>query len=195
MELLIIRHALPVTIVEAEGPADPPLTAKGHTQAAAVTEWLRDERIDALYVSPMQRARQTAHPIALQRAQDPVVRAGLAEFDQHAAEYIPLEVLRETNYELWRERMREGTFGDMDPLAFRRTVVETIEAIIAGNPGGRVAIVCHGGVINAWASHVLKMADVFFCQPGYTSINRFAAARSGERTVMSLNETAHLRGI
>ncbi len=30
-------------------------------------------------------------------------------------------------------------------------------------------------------------------QPNYTSINRFAAARSGERSVLSLNEFAHLR--
>ena len=64
---------------------------------------------------------------------------------------------------------------------------------IAANPGGRVAIVCHGGVINAWAGHVLGIADPFFLDAAYTSISRFLAASTGERSVRSLNETAHLR--
>ena len=33
-----------------------------------------------------------------------------------------------------------------------------------------------------------------FFYPNYTSIHRVAAARSGERSVLSLNETCHLRG-
>jgi probable phosphoglycerate mutase len=55
--------------------------------------------------------------------------------------------------------------------------------------------VCHGGVINSWAGHVLGVREpFFFFDPGYTSVNRFLAAGSGERSVVSLNETAHLRG-
>jgi probable phosphoglycerate mutase len=34
---------------------------------------------------------------------------------------------------------------------------------------------------------------VFFFDPTYTSVNRFMAASTGERSVISLNETAHLR--
>jgi hypothetical protein len=32
-----------------------------------------------------------------------------------------------------------------------------------------------------------------FFLPHYTSVNRFLAARSGERSVVSLNETGHLK--
>jgi hypothetical protein len=39
---------------------------------------------------------------------------------------------------------------------------------------------------------VLGAKQRLFFQPHYTSINRFAAASSGERSVVSLNETAHL---
>ena len=34
-----------------------------------------------------------------------------------------------------------------------------------------------------------------FIDVTYTSINRFFAAKSGERSIASLNETAHLRGL
>lgn len=70
-----------------------------------------------------------------------------------------------------------------------------MELIIAAHPGPTVAAVCHGGAINAYLAHVLGLVDghTFFA-PDYTSIHRVAAARSGQRTVMSLNETAHLRG-
>jgi probable phosphoglycerate mutase len=53
--------------------------------------------------------------------------------------------------------------------------------------------VCHGGVINAWAAHLLGLPRVLFFSPHYTSLNRFVAASSGQRSVVSLNETGHLR--
>ncbi len=76
---------------------------------------------------------------------------------------------------------------------FQRGVVDCVERIIADHGGGRVAVFCHGGVINAWAAHVLGIETPLFFDPTYTSINRFLAARSGERSVASLNEMAHLR--
>ena len=193
MDLIIIRHGLPLTVTGATGAADPALSETGHEQAARVARWLADEHIDSLYSSPMNRAQQTAHPLAKLRKLEPIIRDGLAEYDQHSSSYVPLEELRRTNYDLWRERMKGGLMGDTDEAQFRQVVVQTIESIIAENPGGRVAIVCHGGVINAYASHILGVDKVLFFNPTYTSINRFAAARSGERTVLSLNEAAHLR--
>jgi probable phosphoglycerate mutase len=193
MDLIIIRHGLPLTVTGADGAADPALSDTGHQQASKVAHWLADEHVDSLYSSPMNRAKQTALPLAQQRQIEPIIRPGLAEYDQHSSSYVPLEELRRTNYDEWRARMKGGLMGEMDQDRFRSAVVATIEAIIDENPGGRVVIVCHGGVINAYASHILGVEKVLFFNPTYTSINRFAAARSGERTVLSLNEAAHLR--
>jgi probable phosphoglycerate mutase len=73
-------------------------------------------------------------------------------------------------------------------------VTASIERIIAENQGRRVALFCHGGVINTWAAHVLALPleRTLFFDPRYTSINRFLAASSGERSIASLNETPHL---
>ena len=49
--------------------------------------------------------------------------------------------------------------------------------------------------MNAWAAHVLGLEPTLFFQPAYTSVSRFLAAGSGERSVLSLNETAHLREV
>lgn len=57
MELLLIRHALPVRREVAQGAADPELSEAGHAHAAHLAEYLASEEIRALYSSPLQRAR------------------------------------------------------------------------------------------------------------------------------------------
>jgi probable phosphoglycerate mutase len=55
-------------------------------------------------------------------------------------------------------------------------------------------VVCHGGVIAGYLTHILGLVEPHgFFYPNYTSIHRVAAARSGERTIVTLNETSHLR--
>jgi probable phosphoglycerate mutase len=84
--------------------------------------------------------------------------------------------------------------SEVDPFTFRDVVTVAVERVIEGNRGGTVAVVCHGGVINAYASHVLGIEFPLFFQPHYTSVNRFLASSGGHRSVASLNEIGHLRG-
>jgi 2,3-bisphosphoglycerate-dependent phosphoglycerate mutase len=66
--------------------------------------------------------------------------------------------------------------------------------LIAAHSGDRIAIVCHGGVINGYLAHILDLPNPQgFFYPNYTSIHRVAAARSGERSIVTVNETSHLR--
>ena len=197
MELLLIRHALPIRVEGASGPADPPLSDVGHRQAEAVVRWLEPEPLDALVVSPMIRARETAVPLAAARGLEAVVHEGVAEFDKDADSYVPMEELKAAGDPRWQQIVDGGYFGDGDltPEQFQATVVDAVEEVIAGNAGATAAIVCHGGVINAYVAHVLGIDDLLFFEPGYTSINRIRASRRGHRMVVSLNETAHLRGL
>jgi len=197
VELLLIRHALPIRVENADGPADPPLAEAGHRQARALAGWLAEEPLDRLYVSPMVRARETAAPLAESRGLEAIVEDGVAEFDRHADSYVPMEELKAAGDPRWQEIVDGGYFGggDLTPEAFQATVVDAVERIIRDNPGGAVAVVCHGGVINAYLAHVLGLDDLLFFEPGYTSINRVRASRRGHRMLVSANETAHLRGI
>lgn len=190
MELVLVRHALPVRVDEGEvdGPADPHLAPAGRAQAEAVADWLAGEAIDAVWSSPMRRARETAGPLAERLGLAVRVDERLAEYDRHATSYIPLEELKAAGDPRWNEVPER-------PEEFQGHVVAAMEDIVATHPRQRVAVVCHGGVINAYAAHVLGLADPLFFLPGYTSISRVLAASSGERSIGSLNETAHLRGL
>ena len=196
MELLLIRHALPLRVENEDGePADPSLSELGHRQAQRLAEWLAGERIDGIYASPLKRAYQTAQPLAKAQGLPIEVEPGIVEFDPDAQAYIPLEELKATDRGAWLALVQGGLFSAIDFEAFRHTVVRSIESIIAASPGKRIAVVCHGGVINAWAAHILGIDTPLFFDPTYTSINRSLAAGSGERMVVSLNEAAHLRGL
>ncbi|MBX3483105.1 histidine phosphatase family protein [Phenylobacterium sp.] len=189
MELILVRHGLPE---RRDDTADPPLSEAGHDQARRVAAWLAHEKIDAVYASTMLRARQTAEPFAAQRAFEVSCHDGICEFDRDTGAYIPTEVLKRENYEAWLA-MATGELG-VDITAFQRPVVDTLEAIIEANQGRRVAVFCHGGVINVWTAHVLGMPARLFFEPDYTSIHRYMCARTGQRSVLGLNERAHLRG-
>ena len=191
MELILIRHARPEQIEKADGPADPSLTELGHRQAQALAGWLAGEPFDALYVSPMARAVQTAEPLARLFDIKAIIIDGIREYDALDPSYVPLEVLRQDKAR-WQAFLAEEE--TQDRLPFIDLVRTTIEAIVDDHPGQRVLIVCHGGVINAWATETLGIGSKMFFNPDYTSINRFLAASTGERSILSLNETGHLRG-
>jgi probable phosphoglycerate mutase len=196
MELLLIRHALPVRIEGEEGTAaDPELDDLGHEQARALADYLAEEQIDALYVSPMRRAVQTAEPVAARLGLEPIYDEELAEFDRQSHFYIPIEELKAEKDERWNDLIggRWGVDGEVDPATFKSVVVEAVERVIVANPGKTVAVVCHGGVINAYYAELLKLEFPMFFEPAYTSISRILASSAGHRQIKSINEHAHVR--
>ena len=66
MDIILVRHALPVRIELETGVADPELSAEGREQASKLAAYLSSESIDAIYASPLRRARETAEPLATQ---------------------------------------------------------------------------------------------------------------------------------
>lgn len=197
MELLLIRHALPVRRELDSGVADPELSVEGRAQAQLLAAYLTTEHLDAIYASPLRRAHQTAEPVAADQDLGIVTSAGVAEWDQYSSEYVPVEELKAANDPRWQQMLAgEWNVDGETQEAFVERTTETIEAVIADHRGERVAIVCHGGVIGSYLSRVVGLgpsANGFF-YPNYTSIHRVAAASTGERSVVTLNETSHLRG-
>ncbi|MBW2416609.1 MAG: histidine phosphatase family protein [Deltaproteobacteria bacterium] len=169
----MIRHALPLRVENEDGaPADPSLSPEGLGQARKLAGRLAAEKLDRVYASPMRRAHETAQVFA-----------------DASGHQIDLR----TDYARWLELVQGGFEMTVDFEAFQRTVIAAIEEIIGANAGRRVAVFCHGGVINCWASHVVQAPQPFIFQPEYTSVSRFLAASSGERNLVSLNEADHLQ--
>jgi probable phosphoglycerate mutase len=195
MELLLVRHALPVRREGVDGPADPELSDIGVAQAKRLGEYLAGEEIAAVYASPLRRARETAQPVADAHVLEVVTADGVAEYDRNANWYVPIEELRAANDERWQALARGEWHGDELEEEFHARVLDGVERIIRSHPNERVAVVCHGGVINSYLAHVLGTAQRRgFFYPAYTGISRVAASSEGRRSIVSINETAHLRG-
>ena len=186
----MIRHALPVRVENADGPADPVLSGSGRAQAEALAAWLRAAPLDAVWVSPLRRARETAMPIEAAFGLTAVVEHGIREFDAEEPHYIPMEEMKAENHPLWQQMIDD--LDSVERLAFRDEVVEAVDRIVAAHPSQRVAVVCHGGVINAYLSHVLGIPRPLFFEPSYTSISRVVASSRGHRSMVSANEIPHL---
>lgn len=194
MELILIRHGLPMRAERQDGaPADPALSEVGHAQAAAVAAWLSEEEVHSIYSSPLRRAHQTALPLAERLGVDIEMEPRVAEYDQDSDTYVPLEELKLIDYDRWVQFMKQGYPDGMELEDFRKGVVESLDAIAARHPAQRIAVFCHGGVINTWAADVIGLGFKLFFNPFYSSINRFLISSTGVRSVGSLNECSHLR--
>ena len=201
MELLLVRHALPVSVDNtATGEAaDPVLSELGWRQSQALADWLAGalpggppaEPVDAVYASTRARARQSSEPLTGRLGQDLRLEPGLDEYDYGEPEYIPIEELKATGDPRWHELASEDAIPA--PEAFMAQVVGGVDRIISAHSGQRVVAFCHGGTICAYMAHLLGLDRILFFEAAYTSVNRVLAASTGERSLGSLNETAHLR--
>ena len=75
---------------------------------------------------------------------------------------------------------------------FRKRAINALEQAIMSQRAERIAIVCHGGVINAYVSHVVKSPYDFLFGPDHTSVS-VIAVRDGRRMIRRLNDAQHLR--
>lgn len=201
--LLFVRHAQPAGTppgVVPQGWLDAPLTDLGLQQAAAVAELLAGEPIAAVACSHLRRAQRTAEQIAVRHALDLDVRPALAEIDVYAempaevwpSDHVGVEVWAAAHAEFARNpRWEVYTFGETGK-ALRARVADAVEDLVALHPGQTVAVVCHGGVINAYLGHVLGIEVDMFFLPAHASVTVVLAAADGRRVVECLNDRHHL---
>jgi len=192
VELWLIRHGLPLRIDGGDAPADPSLAPEGQEQSRLMADWWSRHPIDAIYASPMNRAHETAQPLAAATGHEITLDAGLKEFDSHLNFYVPIEELR-ADEEAWNRLVAEwlSPEAEEERQRFRAGVVATIDKIVAQHAGERVAVVCHGGVINAYLSDIISLPGTMWFEPAYTSVSR-AIASGAHKQLVSLNETPHL---
>jgi broad specificity phosphatase PhoE len=184
MEIVLVRHALPVRIdATPDGaPADPQLAERGHEQAQRLLQALAGDDVSALYTSPSRRARETAAPLEEALGLSAVVEEGLAEFDVQDSSYVPVEELRAAGDPRWKALVHGDLYSrDVDPVAFRTRVVAAVERIVSAHPGGRAVLFSHAGAINAAAGAVLGQDRLLWFAPAYCSLTRLGAARDGRR--------------
>lgn len=195
MEMVLIRHGRPADAAE----SDPGLAPDGLAAADRLAEHLAGgavRRPDAVWSSPMRRARETAAPLADRLGVPLRTDDRLREFDHGVPVYVAADRTTDAaeRAQMWRA-LETGCWGEhrFDPEAFRRSVDEALADIAAEHPRGTVAVVCHSGVINAHLCSVLERPLGMFCQLEHTSFSRLLVSPQGKRLLHTLNETAHLQ--
>ena len=204
MELILIRHAHPRSgdgsheqTEEKSGaamhrsPADPRLSSIGTRQAQAVARWLAIRPPDRLVSSPARRARDTAQATAGALSMEVEIDDRLRDANSSRERYVALEEDRTQNPEAYRRRL--DAYRDSTQLAEASMRVNAaLDEWTTNHPGLRVAVFCHGSVVNVYAARVLGLTELAFIDVGYASAHRFMISRDAIRSVKSLNETAYL---
>ncbi|WP_328407857.1 histidine phosphatase family protein [Nocardia sp. NBC_00403] len=193
MQLILVRHAQPLRVMNADGPADPELAAVGLEQAERVPAALSHHRISRVVSSPQRRARDTAAPTAAKLGLDVEIMDDLAEYDRDLPAYIPIEDAK-IEFRAAYERIKAGQLPEqVDADAFRTRVRDAVlEIASATDPADTVAVFAHGGVINVILQEVLDLARPLTFPIDYCSITRILYSRTGRRTAATVNENGHV---
>lgn len=147
--LFLARHGETVWHAENRyaGVSDIALTAKGTQQALALGAWARSARLDAIVVSPLSRARDTAASAAAATGLAPVVEPDLIELDFGIAEgrtLLDLEATHPAEVAAFRHDPagRPLPAGE-DPVAAAGRGAAALLRLAPAYPGGRVLVVAH----------------------------------------------------
>ena len=199
--VVAVRHGETAWNVQTriQGQLDIGLNAIGRRQAERLGRALANESLDAIYASDLQRAADTARAVAEQAGVAVLTDAALRERGFGSFEGLTwAEVEQHHPDESRRWRERDASFGPPggETLAlFYERAVGALAAIAARHRGQHIAIVTHGGVLDALyraASRIALDAPRTW-QLGNASINRVLHGEQGF-TLVGWNDSLHLVG-
>ncbi len=136
------------------------LNGEGRRQAQELAAQLGGARLKAIYSSPLERALETAQPLASRHGLPVQVREGLIEVDYGRWQGRSFKQLRRTS--LWKQVLVAPAgvrFPGGESLAeVQERAVEEMERIAADHEAGDlVALFTHAEVIRLATAHYLKM--------------------------------------
>jgi probable phosphoglycerate mutase len=163
-ELLLIRHGESQFNAEhrwAGWEHESPLTVQGEAEAQTLANRLASESdIEAIYTSPLLRARQTAQIVGKALGLTPITFTDLREVNVGHVGGLTTEEFAARfpeDYERWQDRTDTGFTwpGGENRFDFFQRAAQAVDRIVSMYPNHRVVVVCHGGVIRATLAHYL----------------------------------------
>ena len=205
-ELLFIRHGETDWNRQQrfQGQIDVPLNAHGRQQALRMAQRLADDRHDALFSSDLQRAQQTAAPLAAAWSLPVTTLAGFREQHFGLLEGLDLPTIQAQHPDLWQHWLQQrGDYalpgGGESLQQFHDRVLAAVQALLAlpaVKAAARIAIVTHGGVLDMlWRSaQCLPLHGLRNCEIPNTGLNRLRW-RGGALVVEHWGDAAHLEDL
>jgi alpha-ribazole phosphatase len=202
LQLVLVRHG------ESEGNRDgafaghspSPLTPRGRAQAERVAEALAAPPPDAVYVSDLRRALDTAAPLAARLGLALIAREALRERDMGAWVGRAFKDLEAHEPDEWRRLVDRDPDhrppGGESHRACGARVGAALDEILAAHPEGRVVVVSHGVAMHHMLRHLLRVDDprthfhVENC-----ALQRLTVSAGGIVRIQALNDTRHLHSL
>lgn len=168
MRLLLIRHGqTPANVLGQLDTAQPGpgLTELGSRQAAEIPDALRDQAIDALFVSTLVRTQLTAEPLGRARGLDLEVRTGLHEIEagdlESHRDRDSVRTYLETVFAWGSGNLDVVMPGGPDGHEFFGRYNADLESIVSSG-AATAAVVSHGAAIRVWvAANATNVAPMF----------------------------------
>ena len=197
--ILAIRHGQTAWNADSriQGRTDIELDTKGLWQAERLATALSDESLQAIYSSDLQRARQTAAPVAEHHRLELRIDTGLRERgfgDFEGMSFTQIEQRWPEAAARWRRRDPDFGPGGGEVLrAFRERVVEALERLARAHRGQCIALVTHGGVLDVLYREATRLAldAPRSWELGNAALNRLLHSDQG-LTLVGWADAAHL---
>ncbi|MBM4288160.1 MAG: histidine phosphatase family protein [Deltaproteobacteria bacterium] len=180
------------------GSKDIPLNDQGREEARLAGEWLKNEKIDYAYTSPLSRSRDTAQAIAQHHGITVVDLPGLSDLCYGDWEGLPLtevKVKYADLYRQWEATPHMVRFPGGETLAeVRARAFDAVQEVTARHPGQTILLSAHRAVNKVLIATLIGLDDSHFWRLGQdtTALNRFVwDGRTWN--IMALNVTCHLR--
>ncbi|MDP1853929.1 MAG: histidine phosphatase family protein [Candidatus Omnitrophota bacterium] len=195
-KLILIRHGETVWNYKKRycGHNDIGLSKKGMAQAKKLRNRIKEEIIHKVYTSDRRRAIQTAKIIfngSKQLKQIP----DLAEINFGCFEGLTHRQILKKYPEIYKKWLKDpynNHVPEGEKLTdFKKRIISSIKKIVCGNPSETVAVVCHGGAISAFITHILRKRDFWKHIPHSASLTIIEYERNKPK-IKLLNDTAHL---
>ena len=180
-----------------DGHGDPPLHDEGHRQAALVADRLRHERIDAIYVTTLQRTHQTAAPLAAALGLATIEIADLREvylgdWDGGSGVLRARAAAADPLYLRMHAEQRWDIIPNAEPAAaLHERTQRGLRTIVDAHPGGRVVAVVHGGVIGSLLAAATGATGFAFNGCDNASLSELVIDGTTQ-VLRRFNDTAHL---
>lgn len=139
------------------------LSAQGRAEADSLADRLSSQRLSAVLSSPLERAVETATPIAERQGLALTIEPALNELDLGAWSGKRIEELHgDPAWDLWNRARSHGrpTPGDSpgESMAEAQTrIAALLDRLRRANPGGTLALVSHGDIIKAALAHAMGL--------------------------------------
>jgi probable phosphomutase (TIGR03848 family) len=158
--VLLVRHGQTATTGKVLPGRAPGLhlAESGVAQAQRAADRIGElRRVDAVYASPLERARETAAPIAKAVGQRVRVDKGLLEADFGAWTGRALrDLMKLPEWSTVQRAPSVFRFPDGESFSeMQHRIVSTLARIAAAHPGGTVVCVSHADPIKAAVAHAL----------------------------------------